>query len=192
MSKSRKILTDEQLDKLICNCPVFWHRDIIILLADTGLRVAEIRLLKISDLWLCEAPVNALEVRAAIAKNNKSRTIPLTPRAVQAINHLAEYYWPLLPPLKNSWAFPGKKRGCPLTTKTFRRIVSHYGQTIIGVKMTPHTLRHTFATRLMRKCSIRVVQQLLGHSSLSSTQIYTHPNHLDLQAAIDALNTKDF
>lgn len=49
-------------------------------------------------------------------------------------------------------------------------------------------LRHTFATRLMQKTNIRVVQQLLGHKSLSSTQVYTHPNADDLQKAIENLN----
>ncbi|GAH96402.1 unnamed protein product, partial [marine sediment metagenome] len=54
----------------------------------------------------------------------------------------------------------------------------------------PHILRHTFATRLMSKTSMRVVQELLGHKNLSSTQIYTHPNNADLQEAIDSLNEK--
>ncbi|GAH73030.1 unnamed protein product [marine sediment metagenome] len=59
--------------------------------------------------------------------------------------------------------------------------------TSLGRPVHPHILRHTFASRLMRTTNARIVQELLGHQHLSTTQIYTHPNQDDLKKAIEQL-----
>lgn len=183
-----KNISETQLQTLLSATRCAWHRSLLTILADTGLRVAELCALRIFDLWLLGEPVNALDVRSAIAKNHKPRTIPLTPRAVEAIKDLESYHWEdSLHPLDH-YAFPGHNHRVPMSHRQVQRICSKYGRSILHIRLTPHMLRHTFATRLMHKCSIRVVQQLLGHSSLQATQIYTHPNTQDLQSAIDALN----
>jgi integrase len=180
-------LTDDQLDKLLAAPKLLWHNALLTILADTGLRVAELRNLRIYDLWLINEPVNCLEVRREIAKNHKPRSIPLSPRAAEAITNLHDQFWPNPQSNTPGYAIPGHNTHLPISIRTIQRICNHYGRNILHVTMTPHTLRHTFATRLMRQCSIRIVQQLLGHSSLQATQIYTHPNTQDLQSAIDAL-----
>jgi integrase len=187
-TKPIRCLSEAELTTLIDGIPIFWHKAIAVILADTGLRVAELCGLLISDLWMLEAPVNAIEIRAAIAKNRKPRTIPLTPRCTQSIHSLHDNYW--TPTIVPNWlpAFHSPRTQRPIGSRYIQRILAHYGTTLLHKHLTPHMLRHTFATRLMTRCPVAVVQQLLGHSNLSSTQIYTHPNHVDLQNAIDALN----
>jgi site-specific recombinase XerD len=187
-TKPIRCISENELNTLIDGIPVFWHKAIATLLADTGLRVAELCGLIVADLWMLDAPVNCLVVRAAIAKTKQPRTIPLTPRCVTAIQQLYDSYWytkghPDLEP-----AFRSPRTEHPIGPRYIQRILWHYGLTLLHKHLTPHMLRHTFATRLMTRCPVSVVQQLLGHSNLSSTQIYTHPNHVDLQNAIDSLN----
>jgi integrase/recombinase XerC len=188
-TKPIKCLSEAELNTLIDGIPLFWHKAIATILADTGLRVAELCGLVVSDLWMLGAPVNALEVRAMIAKNKKSRTIPLTPRCVQTIHNLHGNYWTPGCEQVSTPAFHSPRTDRPIGPRYIHRILAHYGLTLLHKHLTPHMLRHTFATRLMTRCPVAVVQQLLGHSNLSSTQIYTHPNHVDLQNAIDALNS---
>jgi site-specific recombinase XerC len=188
-TKPIRCLSEVELTTLLDGIPIFWHKAIATLLADTGLRLAELCCLDITDLWMLDAPVNALEVRASIAKNNKPRTIPLTARCVESIQHLHKHYWPYSPCLTTGPAFHNSHSIREISPRYIQRLLAHYGRTLLHKHLTPHMLRHTFATRLMTRCPVAVVQQLLGHSNLSSTQIYTHPNHVDLQNAIDALNS---
>ncbi len=160
---------------------------IILLMLDTGIRVGELVQLQISDLWMNEKPLDSLVVRPEIAKGGHERIIPLSTRLAKAISNHIEFvvHHKLDCPL--SPIFDVYMATNHLTTRTVQRIVSFAGETALRKKLTPHMLRHTFATRLMRQTNIRVVQELLGHRRLSSTQIYTHPNHADLKKAIDGL-----
>lgn len=188
MQTQLKTLSDTQLDHLIASVPVTWHRAFITLLADTGLRISELAFLLQSDLWFEDEPCNQLEVRSAIAKNHTPRSIPMTVRAIDAICDLRAARWMHTDQSYTSWAFPAAKPSAHITTRTFQRICKYYGSKYLKKQLTPHMLRHTFATRLMRKTNIRIVQQLLGHKSLSSTQIYTHPNSQDLAEAIATIS----
>jgi len=182
-----KTISDPQLQSLLKSCHVTWQRAALTILSDTGLRVSELAALRQDDLWFLDAPVKVLEVRAEIAKKARPRSIPLTARCLDAIRDLRAALWLKPPGLDSPWAFPSKHSAQHLTPRTFQRLTLLYGNKALQSRLTPHMLRHTFATRLMRKTNIRVVQELLGHKSLGSTQIYTHPNSQDLKQAIDTL-----
>jgi len=158
------------------------------LMLDGGLRVGELVGLKHSDILDGSSIKICLLIRKEISKTKTERTVPLT-------NDLKDYllrytsisptHWGLT---EHNWLFPGSPTTCPITTRQVERIIGHYGVKYIGRKIHPHILRHTFATRLMRTTPIRIVQELLGHKCLSSTQVYTHPNNQDLTKAIETLN----
>lgn len=160
---------------------------IILLMLDTGIRVGELVQLQINDLWMNERPVDSLVIRAEIAKGGHERIIPISTRLANAITNASESVWTFYHNAVFPFAFARFFCTVHFTTRQVQRIVSFAGETALRKKLTPHMLRHTFATRLMRQTNIRVVQELLGHSRLSSTQIYTHPNHADLKKAIDGL-----
>lgn len=161
---------------------------IVLLMLDAGLRVGEVVKLVVSDLFCFYAPIGILVVRAEIAKTKSERCIPVSIRLNEAIVSMWRKVWQYWNIEPNTLAFPGKKSGNHLAIRQIRYLTRDAGIISIGRSVHPHTLRHTFATRLMRNCNIRVVQQLLGHASLMSTQVYTHPNNQDLQKAIDSLN----
>lgn len=152
---------------------------------DAGLRVREVTRLKVSDLWFAEAPVNTLIVRAEIAKNHKERQIPLNERITTALRHLATTHWMHRSCHPSCYAFEAPRCGSPITTRQVERIILNAAHDAGIKRATPHMLRHTFATRVLAKSNTRVTQILLGHSSLQSTQIYTHPNNDDLRKAIE-------
>ncbi len=155
-----------------------------LLMLDAGLRVGEVTQLQVSDLWFRGEPVHSLCVRREIAKKKHERTIPLTGRIQRTIKACTNTFpdpedadYPL-------WMFVEGENALPLSRRQVQRIIKRAGLRAFNESIHPHILRHTFATRLMSTCSIRVVQELLGHVNLSSTQIYTHPNHVDLKNAI--------
>lgn len=159
------------------------------LMLDAGLRVGEVVKLERCDLVLNDEPVTTLRIRGPIAKRGKERLVPLTTR-LQALIREMQIVWLDGPGNSQSpHAFCNSGKASPISTRQVERIVKSAGKTAIGRPVHPHILRHTFASRLMRTTSIRVVQTLLGHQNLSSTQIYTHPNGDDLQNAIKSLET---
>jgi len=190
MQTQIKSLTDSECEMFLNPVDCVWHMALLILMLDTGVRVGELVRLKASDLWYMDSPASMLQIRAEIAKNKQLRTIPVSSRLHEQIILLHRHHWPADGNLEEYFAFHSFCCNVPLSCRTVQRLVLSYGQATLHRRVTPHMLRHTFATRLMRKCSIRVVQQLLGHSSLQSTQIYTTPNNQDLQNAIDSLNER--
>jgi len=154
------------------------------LMVEAGLRVGEVCGLKVGDLIFEEVAVTSLRVRAEIAKNKAERLIPTSPKL-----NLAIQWWYRVTHLNFILngarpVFISRRTGKNITTRQIERIIESYSRGAIGRKINPHVLRHTFATRLMRVSSMRVVQQLLGHKSIKTTQIYTHPNGDDLTKAI--------
>lgn len=158
------------------------------LMLEAGLRVGEVVKLKISHLYFSGEPVHNLVLTSEITKNNKERTIPVSTRLHQA---LVEFYQ------DNSWledelaehtAFALHPHQIPITTRQVERIIHTAAMSALGRPVNPHMLRHTFASKLMRVTSMRTVQELLGHSDITSTQIYTHPNEQDKKNAIELLD----
>jgi integrase/recombinase XerD len=168
-------LTEDEVEALLA-APVvtdpLGHRDRTMLevLYATGLRVSELVNLKHSQ-------VNANQgVIRIVGKGNRERLIPL---GDESLRWLAEFAKgpraEILLERQTEYMFP-TRRGDRMTRQAFWHIIKRYAQKA-GVQkdLSPHTLRHAFATHLLnRGADLRVVQMLLGHSDLSTTQIYTH------------------
>lgn len=172
--------------------PRVYHRNytMALLMLDAGLRVGELIKLRQDQLWFINGPVGSLVIEKLQAKNKCERTIPITLRVHDAIERMHRDWWIKHSDFATPYAFYRSNCKYPLTTRQVQRIIKAAGAQSIGREIHPHILRHTFATRLMSKTSMRVVQDLLGHTNLASTQIYTHPNNADKQEAIDQLNEK--
>jgi len=141
------------------------------LLYATGLRVSELVGLTLSDISLRQGVVRV------IGKGNKERLVPLGEEAVYWLEHYLEHGRPwLLNGQTLDVMFPSS-RAQQMTRQTFWHRIKHYA-VLAGIdseKLSPHVLRHAFATHLLNHgADLRVVQMLLGHSDLSTTQIYTH------------------
>lgn len=137
----------------------------------TGLRVSELVGLTMSDISLRQGVVRV------IGKGNKERLVPLGEEAVYWIEEYLKYGRPeLLNGQSLDVLFPSN-RAQQMTRQTFWYRIKHYA-VLAGIdseKLSPHVLRHAFATHLLNHgADLRVVQMLLGHSDLSTTQIYTH------------------
>ena len=162
------------------------NQTIATLLLETGLRVGELCSLTMDDLWYGDQPVATLVVRPEIAKTNQERHIPISKKLCEAVHRLYRFVWPPPNDLANRYAFFRHAPTVQLTTRTVQRIIQDAAKSAFNQEVTPHTLRHTFASRMMRKTNSRVVQALLGHTNLQSTQIYMHPNEDDLRQAINS------
>jgi len=130
----------------------------------TGLRVSELIALKIFEVNL-----NAGVVRV-MGKGSKERLVPL---GEEAVDWISKY---LKARKKDSHTLFLTARGAGMTRQAFWQLIGRYGRRAVpGKKLSPHVLRHAFATHLINHgADLRVVQMLLGHADISTTQIYTH------------------
>ena len=177
-------LSESQVESLIFAADIsdpigLRDRAMLELLYATGLRVSELISLKYNQLSLQQGVVRV------IGKGNKERLVPM---GDEAVNWLTQY-------LETSRAnlMQGKstcdyffvtRRGSGMTRQAFWYLIKRYAL-LAGItqKLSPHTLRHAFATHLLNHgADLRVVQLLLGHSDLSTTQIYTHVAKARLQS----------
>lgn len=147
------------------------NRTILEVMYATGLRVTELVDLKIGDLHL------SIGLLQTIGKGDKERIIPLGDYAIQWIEKYLEEARPILiKKNQNETHLFVNHHGKPLSRqgvwKNLKQIVQEAG---INKNITPHTLRHSFATHLLENgADLRIVQELLGHADISTTQIYTH------------------
>ncbi|GAB3377870.1 site-specific tyrosine recombinase XerD [Azotobacter armeniacus] len=142
-----------------------------------GLRVSELVGLRLEQLNLRQGVVRVL------GKGSKERLVPLGEEAIVWLErHLSEARPLLLGDRPSDVLFPSL-RGEQMTRQTFWHRIKHHARVAgIGKSLSPHTLRHAFATHLLNHgADLRVVQMLLGHSNLSTTQIYTHIARARLQ-----------
>lgn len=161
-----------------------------VIMLDAGLRVGELVQLRQEHLWMGGEPVHTLRVTSDIAKKCRERTVPLTQRCQTAFRCLYEHVWTIHRDVPYFYAFYRFHPKSHLVTRQVERIMKYAGIRSIGRPVNPHLLRHTFATRVLQQSNLVVVQELLGHSSLQTTQIYTHPNEDDKFKAIDGLNSQ--
>jgi len=145
----------------------------------TGIRVSELCGL---DLRSIDESRNTLRV---MGKGSKERVVPMGVPAVQALNNYLANARPALATEKSGSAVFLGSRGSRIDQRTVREVV-YEAMAAVGSKMGPHGLRHTAATHLLEGgADLRTVQEILGHSSLSTTQIYTHVSPDRLQQAFD-------
>ena len=153
------------------------NRALLELLYGTGIRVSECADIELVDL---DARLGVLLVHG---KGGKERYVPYGSFAIEAIEEYIQSSRPLLMKKAEHTKLFVNFRGAPLTTGGIRHILNGLIQkaTLSG-KIHPHMLRHTFATHLLNNgADMRTVQELLGHASLSSTQMYTHITKEHLQ-----------
>jgi len=165
------VLTENEVKTLLDSIPCdnfFSLRDRVImeLLYSSGIRVNELVNLNINDVDFFNEEIKVT------GKGNKERIVPV---GSVAINFLQKYVKELKNKINTKILFINKNKG-RLTTRAVEMIVKSYAKKAgILKRVTPHTLRHSFATHLLdRGADLRSVQELLGHSNLSTTQIYTH------------------
>lgn len=171
-----KDLSESQVERLL-NAPdqqvplELRDKAMLEVLYATGLRVSELVSLSLTDISLRQGVVRV------IGKGNKERLVPLGEEARYWVENYLQYGRPwLLDGVTIDVLFPSK-RGQKMTRQTFWHRIKHYAvqASIDSARLSPHVLRHAFATHLLNHgADLRVVQMLLGHSNLSTTQIYTH------------------
>lgn len=150
------------------------------LLYATGLRVSELVLLKTKDLNLEDGFL------ICRGKGGKERIVPLGSSAVNALQKYSENARPMLLREPTDYLFLNY-RGDAFTRQGFWKLLKNYAQKAgIASKISPHVLRHSFATHLLeRGADLRSVQLMLGHSQITSTQIYTHVSRERLRRVYD-------
>ena len=145
-------------------------RAILELLYATGIRVSELTGLTLDGINLDVGYVRVL------GKGQKERVVPVGQMALAAVAAYLEDHRPTLVTAKSRDALFLSRTGRPLERTNVWRILGKYARIAgLGNKISPHTLRHSFATHLLEGgADLRVVQELLGHADVSTTQIYTH------------------
>jgi len=170
-----KALTDDEVARLLTPvCPetpaTLCDQAILELAYASGLRVSELGGLRIEQLQLDSGFI------AVIGKGNKERVVPLGRQAVTALHHyLAAGRPPLVSRKTPSQVFI-TRRGTAFSRVTlWKRIKARAQRAGIERNITPHMLRHSFATHLLEHgADLRIIQELLGHANISTTEIYTH------------------
>ncbi len=185
-----KTLTDAQTEQLTA---VFHSEPTPLRLAfhlmlQAGLRVGECVKLSVFDLSYQHQPRSSITLDAHVAKGGRPRTIPVNRQLHAAIRTGFNYVYNDLGLAPAAFALARSTSGRGLTARTIQRHLRAISLATIGDPITPHVLRHTFATRLLRVTNLRVVQEALGHARISTTQIYTHPTTQELTTAIHAMN----
>ena len=170
-----KTLTETEVDELL-QAPditdVIGHRDkaMLELMYATGLRVSELITLKMSQVNFNQGVIRV------VGKGNKERLVPIGEESVKWLeDFISTSRTDILQKQQIDFLFPNK-RGQSMTRQTFWYAIKRYSKKAgIRKNISPHGLRHAFATHLLNHgADLRVVQLLLGHSDLSTTQIYTH------------------
>jgi len=170
-----KALTEEQVDSLLAapdTGTALGLRDkaMLELMYATGLRVSELVGLELSNINLNQGVVRV------IGKGQKERLVPIGDEAHESLNAYLTYSRPeLLKGVQTDYVFVTTRKS-GMTRQAFWYMIRRYAELCdVSAKLSPHMLRHSFASHLLNHgADLRVVQLLLGHSDLSTTQIYTH------------------
>ena len=181
--KLPKVMTVEEINNLLNQNLNKLQRVIVELLYGCGLRVSELVNLKTTDYDL---KGKFLE---CTGKGSKDRIVPLGKKAVQAIkNYLPERDYLMQKYNMNTKQLLINEKGKKVNRQEVYTFIHETGKKL-HKSISPHTLRHTFATHLLENgADLRVVQELLGHSNVSTTQLYTHISKKRLKEVYFAIN----
>ncbi len=158
---------------------------LIRLALQTGLRVSELTGLDVGLVWGPDGSRQWLDLPHAIAKNHKSRRIPLSAAARRAVADLVDFLKMRGFQVASQSPLLQDRR---LPVREVQRLVQKYREAAgLDVRATPHSLRHSWASQLARAGSLRTVQQMAGHKSIASTEIYLHTQPHELMAAVESL-----
>jgi integrase/recombinase XerD len=174
-----EVLSPGEVGRMLARTRNMKHRVLLMLLYSAGLRVSELVRLRPADL---DVDRGMLRVRGG--KGGKDRSTLLSPRAVAAIRRYRAAY------PTDRWLLPGARPDRHLTARSVQRVVARAARAAgIEKNVTPHTLRHSFATHLLEGgTNLRIIQELLGHNSPRTTQIYTHVARSTLEAVRSPLD----
>ncbi|MDR7472587.1 MAG: site-specific tyrosine recombinase XerD [Armatimonadota bacterium] len=187
-----RVLTVEEVERLLAapdpSTPEgLRDRALLELLYASGLRVSEAVGLQLSDLDLAQ------EVVRTVGKGSRERLVPLGAHAVRALRAYLARARPVL--VRHRWtqAVFVSRRGRPLTRQACWKLVRRYARRAgITRALSPHVLRHSFATHLLdRGADLRAVQEMLGHASVATTQVYTHLTRQRLREVYRAAHPRD-
>lgn len=177
-----RVLTPDEVRRLIGGAKNLYHRTMLLVLYGCGLRRSELLQLKVADI-----DSQRMVIRVDRGKGGHAREVPLSPTLLAA---LREYYRWMRP---KTYLFPGQAHGWradkPLTAKVVWDAV-HCAAQAAGIKrrVSPHVLRHSYATHLLEAgADLRTIQVLLGHADLTHTTVYLHLSPRHLQAAPNPL-----
>jgi tyrosine recombinase XerC len=161
-------------------------RALLEIIYGTGLRVTEVVRMNINDVDFSEGEIKVL------GKGSKERIVLFGSLASAAVTRYLQTGRPVLLAGARSAAVFINRRGSRLTTRSVERLIVFYAKKAgLTKKITPHTLRHTFATHLLSGgADLRMVQELLGHVSLSTTQVYTHITKERLKEVYDSAHPR--
>jgi integrase/recombinase XerD len=188
-----RFLSLEDVDRLLAQPDTATPRGLrdkalIEVLYATGLRVSELIALRAGDLNLEEGYLTC------IGKGDKQRMVPLGQEAADWVGRYIREGRPHLLRRKTSpWLFVNARDGGSLSRVGFWKVLKEYGlKAGIRGELSPHVLRHSFATHLLdRGADLRMIQLMLGHADLSTTQIYTHVLEARLRAVYDKFHPRD-
>ncbi len=181
------VLTVEEIDRIIASIDVGKqegqrNRAILEMLYSCGLRVSELCNLHLSDLYLDEGFIRVE------GKGGKQRLVPISPRA---INELSAYFEARdrminIKPKHEDYVFLSFRRGTKLSRILIFHMIKEQTEKAGVLKVvSPHTFRHSFATHLLEGgANLRAIQEMLGHESIATTEIYTHIDRTQLRKEI--------
>ena len=180
-----RILSQEEVARLIDAALTPFHRTLLMTLYATGLRCAELTHLKVSDV-----DSKRMVIHVHGGKNRKDRDVMLSPKLLDELRK----HWRRLRQKTNDWLFPGNRwhtADYPIDEKTPRHACQGAARRAgLSHAIHPHTLRHCFATHLLEAgADLRTIQILLGHSTLKETTIYLHLSKRHLSATPSPLDS---
>ena len=172
VEQTMKLLDTQNVDDLL----TVRDNAIFELFYSSGLRLSELAMLKISQLDLSNGEMTV------IGKGNKTRLVPIGKPAINALQR-----WLMQRVAQGDYVFPGRDNHQHLSQRAIELRLERRAQQVgLNAKVHPHVLRHAFASHLLQSSGdLRAVQELLGHASISTTQIYTQLDFQHLAATYD-------